>query len=66
MKATEAKLLSLLQKSPQFIIPINQRTYREVPSRSANGKQILVTVSRELTAELGAGFRRLPNPEGWR
>lgn len=27
MKATEAKLLSLLQKSPQFIIPIYQRTY---------------------------------------
>lgn len=27
MKASEAKLLSLLQKSPQFIIPIYQRTY---------------------------------------
>lgn len=27
MKATEAKLLSLLQKSPQFVIPIYQRTY---------------------------------------
>lgn len=27
MKATEAKLLSFLQKSPQFIIPIYQRTY---------------------------------------
>ena len=27
MKATEARLLSLLQKSPQFIIPIYQRTY---------------------------------------
>jgi uncharacterized protein with ParB-like and HNH nuclease domain len=27
MKATEAKLLSLLQKSPQFIIPIYQRPY---------------------------------------
>ena len=27
MKAVEAKLLSLLQKSPQFIIPIYQRTY---------------------------------------
>jgi uncharacterized protein with ParB-like and HNH nuclease domain len=27
MKATEAKLLSFLRKSPQFIIPIYQRTY---------------------------------------
>lgn len=27
MKATEANLLSFLQKSPQFIIPIYQRTY---------------------------------------
>jgi uncharacterized protein with ParB-like and HNH nuclease domain/predicted transport protein len=27
MKATEANLLSLLQKSPQFVIPIYQRTY---------------------------------------
>jgi uncharacterized protein with ParB-like and HNH nuclease domain/predicted transport protein len=27
MKATEAKLLSFIQKSPQFIIPIYQRTY---------------------------------------
>lgn len=27
MKATEAKLLTLLKKSPQFIIPIYQRTY---------------------------------------
>ena len=27
MKATEAKLLSFLKKSPQFIIPIYQRTY---------------------------------------
>ncbi|MCR9293651.1 MAG: DUF262 and DUF1524 domain-containing protein [bacterium] len=27
MKATEAKLLDLLKKSPQFIIPIYQRTY---------------------------------------
>ena len=27
MKATEAKLLSLLQKSSQFVIPIYQRTY---------------------------------------
>jgi uncharacterized protein with ParB-like and HNH nuclease domain/predicted transport protein len=27
LKATEAKLLSFLQKSPQFIIPIYQRTY---------------------------------------
>lgn len=27
MKATEAQLLSLLQKSPQFVIPIYQRTY---------------------------------------
>ena len=27
MKATEAKFLSFLQKSPQFIIPIYQRTY---------------------------------------
>jgi uncharacterized protein with ParB-like and HNH nuclease domain/predicted transport protein len=27
VKATEAKLLSFLQKSPQFIIPIYQRTY---------------------------------------
>lgn len=27
MKATEAKLLSILQNSPQFIIPIYQRTY---------------------------------------
>jgi uncharacterized protein with ParB-like and HNH nuclease domain/predicted transport protein len=27
MKATEAKLLNFLQKSPQFVIPIYQRTY---------------------------------------
>jgi len=27
MKATEAKLLSFLQKSTQFVIPIYQRTY---------------------------------------
>lgn len=27
MKATEAKLLTFLEKSPQFIIPIYQRTY---------------------------------------
>jgi uncharacterized protein with ParB-like and HNH nuclease domain/predicted transport protein len=27
VKATEAKLLSFLQKSPQFVIPIYQRTY---------------------------------------
>src|SRR5205823_10225644 len=27
MKATEAKLLQFLKKSPQFIIPIYQRTY---------------------------------------
>lgn len=27
MKATETKLLTLLQKSPQFVIPIYQRTY---------------------------------------
>jgi uncharacterized protein with ParB-like and HNH nuclease domain len=27
MKATEAKLMGFLQKSPQFIIPIYQRTY---------------------------------------
>jgi uncharacterized protein with ParB-like and HNH nuclease domain len=27
MKATEAKLLEFLKKSPQFIIPIYQRTY---------------------------------------
>lgn len=27
MKATEAKLLAFLQRSPQFIIPIYQRTY---------------------------------------
>ena len=27
MKATEAKRLGFLQKSPQFIIPIYQRTY---------------------------------------
>ena len=27
MKATEAKLVSFLQKSPQFVIPIYQRTY---------------------------------------
>jgi uncharacterized protein with ParB-like and HNH nuclease domain len=27
MKATEAKLLHFLKKSPQFVIPIYQRTY---------------------------------------
>lgn len=27
MKATETKLLDFLKKSPQFVIPINQRTY---------------------------------------
>ncbi|WP_419583377.1 GmrSD restriction endonuclease domain-containing protein, partial [Thiolapillus sp.] len=27
MKATEAKLLNFLKKSPQFVIPIYQRTY---------------------------------------
>ncbi len=27
MKASDAKLLSLLQMSPQFVIPIYQRTY---------------------------------------
>ena len=27
MKAIEAKLLAFLQKSPQFLIPIYQRTY---------------------------------------
>jgi len=27
MKATEAKLLAFLKKSPQFVIPICQRTY---------------------------------------
>ena len=27
MKATEAKLLEFLRKSPQFVIPIYQRTY---------------------------------------
>ena len=27
MKATEARLLAFLQKSPQFVIPIYQRTY---------------------------------------
>jgi len=27
VKATEAKLMSFLQKSPQFVIPIYQRTY---------------------------------------
>ena len=27
MKATEAKLMSFLKKSPQFVIPIYQRTY---------------------------------------
>jgi uncharacterized protein with ParB-like and HNH nuclease domain len=27
MKATEANLLAFLQKSPQFVIPIYQRTY---------------------------------------
>ncbi len=27
MKATEAKLLEFIKKSPQFIIPIYQRTY---------------------------------------
>ena len=27
MKATEAKLLSFLQKSPKFVSPIYQRTY---------------------------------------
>ena len=27
MKATEARLLDLLKKSPQFVIPIYQRTY---------------------------------------
>ena len=27
MKATEAKLLAFLKKSPQFVIPIYQRTY---------------------------------------
>src|SRR6266700_885153 len=27
MKATEAKLLDLIRKSPQFVIPIYQRTY---------------------------------------
>jgi uncharacterized protein with ParB-like and HNH nuclease domain len=27
MKATEANFLELLKKSPQFVIPIYQRTY---------------------------------------
>jgi len=27
MKATEAKLLDFLKKSPQFVVPIYQRTY---------------------------------------
>jgi hypothetical protein len=27
MKATETKLLAFLQKSPQFVIPLYQRTY---------------------------------------
>ena len=27
MKATEAKLLEFLKRSPQFVIPIYQRTY---------------------------------------
>ena len=27
MKATEAKVLDFLKKSPQFVIPIYQRTY---------------------------------------
>lgn len=27
MKATEAKLIEFLKKSPQFVIPIYQRTY---------------------------------------
>jgi len=27
MKATEAKLLAFLKKSPQFVIPIYQRSY---------------------------------------
>ena len=27
MKATEAKLIEFLKKSPQFVIPICQRTY---------------------------------------
>jgi hypothetical protein len=29
MKATEAKLLDFLKKSPQFVIPIYQRTYHK-------------------------------------
>jgi uncharacterized protein with ParB-like and HNH nuclease domain len=27
MKATEAKMLEFLKKSPQFVVPIYQRTY---------------------------------------
>lgn len=27
MKATETKLLSFLRQSPQFVIPVYQRTY---------------------------------------
>jgi uncharacterized protein with ParB-like and HNH nuclease domain len=30
VKAPEAKLLSFLEKAPQFIIPIYQRTYRQL------------------------------------
>jgi uncharacterized protein with ParB-like and HNH nuclease domain len=34
MKATEANLLDFLKKSPQFVIPIYQRTYsRTEPQR---------------------------------
>lgn len=54
MKATEAKLLDFLKKSPQFIIPIYQRTYSWTPRECTQlWSDILRTGNNE---KIGAHF----------
>ncbi len=57
MKATEAKLLDFLRKSPQFVIPIYQRTYSWTEKECRQlWDDILRTGSND---DISAHFRRL-------
>ena len=52
MKATEAKRLGFLQKSPQFIIPIYQRTYSRTDKQC---RQLWDDIPRAGSSDASAG-----------
>ena len=66
MKATEARFVEFLEKSPQFVIPIYQRTYSWTERECRQlWNDILRTGSNDAIAAHFAFLRAIINAASW-